>query len=141
MVPYNTFSYIKIRSNFIADDLSRNVSAIKATISSFLHLDADDIKQKQREDSLWKRVVNYLESGDATVLPAFSNNIGSYTLFHKITLECKHDRRREVSQLIVPNVMILDLSKFLQDSPMAAHPGKDMFKSNSPPILLANHAS
>ncbi len=120
--------------NHVADALSRYVGGIdsedpdlRADVSTThdTALDAS-IRAAQREDDFCQQLIYYLQSGDPNALPKLPVALPEFDLMDDLLVRrtSKQGTNRDVTQVVVSQVLVPEILYRLHSSPHAGHPGK-----------------
>ena len=124
-----TLCHVKGKANVAADALSRNT--VIAPVVSVPSLANDLVKEEQRKDSLWSKVIYCLESGDDSMLPKLPFPISQLEMQDDLLVRRLPDSK-ETGPLVVviPEALVEVVLHQQHDAPQAGHPGRDkMFKA------------
>ena len=103
-----------------------SVTVISKSLDTFSPI---EISIGQHKDSVWSRLIYFLESGDESNLP-YITSLSSYVLQDDIlykgtTLTGIHEPTRLVHQLVISDSLVIHLLKLIYDSSHAGHLGKE----------------
>jgi len=108
----------------VADALSRNVSVAPVTVIPNFSL--EQLRDEQRRDKLWSKVIYALESGDGSTLPHLPFSLSEFSLSDDgILSRAAIIAKNSVKQVVISNSCKDVVLKLLHDVPHAGHPGRD----------------
>ncbi len=132
-----SFDHFPGAVNNVADVLSRYIGVIEDTDidqyeeASRCHnvILKYSIRNAQRADTFCQPIIYYLESGNPNALPRppvpvpeFDLNEG--LLVRHTCITTKDGSNRDVTQLIIPEILVTTILQRIHSSPHAVHPGK-----------------
>ena len=116
--------HVRGKSNVVADALSRNTVN---PICSVPAMQNDQLKDEQRKDPYWAKIIYYLESGDDTMLPSMPFPVTQCKLRDDILVRQLPIKETNDScfKIIIPDTLIHVVLQQHHDAPQAGHPGRD----------------